>query len=261
MNDATNASAGCATSCAAVPSWRRRPSTMTPMRSASAAASRKSWVTSSVGSARAARTSCSSLRTTPRVWASSAESGSSSRRTRGSRARARATATRWRSPPESPPGRSSARSAICTRSSSSATRASLAPPKATLRRTVMCGKSAYSWKTRPTERRSGGRSTLACGVEPCLVAEGDAPAVGAPQAGDRPQDRRLAGSGGPDERDGLRSDAQADAELERAKADGDVELEVLHEEKILYESSTPPLSTTSSTPMARATSRFDSSCS
>jgi hypothetical protein len=29
----------------------------------------------------------------------------------------------------------------------------------------------------------------------------------------------------------------------------------------LYESSTPPLSTTSSTPMARATFRSDSSCS
>ena len=57
------------------------------------------------------------------------------------------------------------------------------------------------------------------------------------------------------------SDAQADAELERAKGDGDVELERLHEERILYESSTPPLSTTSSTPMASATSRFDSSCS
>ena len=49
-------------------------------------------------------------------------------------------------------------------------------------RTVMCGNSAYSWKTRPTERRSGGRSTLALGVEPRAVAERDAPAVGPPQA-------------------------------------------------------------------------------
>ena len=29
------------------------------------------------------------------------------------------------------------------------------------RRTVMCGNSAYSWKTRPTDRASGGRSTRA----------------------------------------------------------------------------------------------------
>ena len=112
------------------------------------------------------------------------------------------------------------------------------------------------------DRAALGRQVdLGRGVEPGPVAEGDAPAVGAPQPGDGAQHRRLAGARGPDERDGLGSDAQADAELERAKADGDVELERLHEESILYESSTPPLSTTSSTPMARATSRFDSSCS
>ena len=107
----------------------------------------------------------------------------------------------------------------------------------------------------------GRQVDLGRGVEPDPVAESDAPAVGAPQPGDGPQHRRLAGTRGPDERDGLGSDAQADAELERAKGDGDVELERLHEESILYESSTPPLSTTSSTPIARATSRFDSSCS
>ena len=106
-------------------------------------------------------------RARPRACARRAPtSGSSRSSTCGSRASARATATRWRSPPDSPPGRSSARWAMRKRSSSSRTRASLAPPKATLARTVMCGKSAYSWKTRPTERRSGGRSTLRCGVEP-----------------------------------------------------------------------------------------------
>ena len=34
----------------------------------------------------------------------------------------------------------------------------LAPPNATFACTVMCGNSAYSWNTSPTERRSGGRS-------------------------------------------------------------------------------------------------------
>ena len=127
MKEATKASAGWATSCAAVPSWRRRPSTSTPIRPASAAASRKSWVTTSVGSARAPSTSCSSPRTTARVCASSADSGSSSSRTCGSRASARATATRWRSPPDSAPGRSSARCPMRRRSSSAPTSASAAP--------------------------------------------------------------------------------------------------------------------------------------
>ena len=71
------------------------------------------------------------------------------------------------------------------------------------------------------------------GVEPDVVAERDAPAVGPPQPGDGAQHRRLAGARGPDEREGLRSNAQADAELERAKGDGDVELERLHVESIL----------------------------
>jgi hypothetical protein len=107
----------------------------------------------------------------------------------------------------------------------------------------------------------GRQVDLPVGVEPGVVAEGDAPAVGPAQSGDHPQDGRLARARGADEGDGLGADAQAEAELERAKADGDVELELLHEESILYESSTPPLSTTSSTPMASATSRLDSSCS
>ncbi len=46
---ATNASAGAARSSAELPSWRIRPSTITPTRPASAAASSKSCVTSSVG--------------------------------------------------------------------------------------------------------------------------------------------------------------------------------------------------------------------
>ena len=71
------------------------------------------------------------------------------------------------------------------------------------RRTVMCGKSAYSWKTRPTERALGRQVDLGRRVEPGAVAEGDAPAVGAPQPGDGAQHRRLAGARGPDERDGL----------------------------------------------------------
>ena len=70
--------------------------------------------------------------------------------------------------------------------------ASLAPPKATLAATVMCGKSAYSWKTSPTERRSGGRSIRALRVQPDLVAERDPPARRLLEARDVAQDRGLA---------------------------------------------------------------------
>ncbi len=72
------------------PTWSNLPSAITPTRSASVAASSKSWVTRSVGSSSARRSSRSSARTASRVCASSAESGSSRRRTAGiSRERAR----------------------------------------------------------------------------------------------------------------------------------------------------------------------------
>ena len=79
----------------------------------------------------------------------------------------------------------------------------------------------------------GRQVDLRGGVEPRALAERDAPAIGAPQPGDGPQDGRLARARGPDERDRLGADAQAEAELERAKGDGEVELERLHEESIL----------------------------
>ena len=142
---ATKASAGAASRPAGVSIWRIRPRTITPTRSARAEASSKSCVTSSAGR----RSSCSrpnsSARTRARVWASSADSGSSNRRAAGSLASARARPTRWRSPPDSCRGRAPARWAMPNRSSSSSARA--APAKATFWRTVMCGKSAYSWKT------------------------------------------------------------------------------------------------------------------
>ena len=73
MNEATNASAGCATSSAGVPVWRSVPSTITPTWSASAAASSKSCVTSSTGMSSPASSSCSSARTVVFVCASSAD--------------------------------------------------------------------------------------------------------------------------------------------------------------------------------------------
>ena len=57
------------------------------------------------------------------------------------------------------PGFSPARCAMPSRSSSSSTRSRAA--EGDVARTVMCGNSAYSWNTSPTERRSGGRSIRA----------------------------------------------------------------------------------------------------
>ena len=154
-NSATYGSAGEPSSSAGAPSWRRRPSTSTPTRSASAAASSKSCVTSSAGSASSRKRSCSSARTFPRVCGSSAAIGSSRRRTRGPRASARAIAARCRSPPDSCDGLTRARCSICNRRSNPSARP---PPKTTFCSTLRCGKSAYSWKTKPTDRSSGRRS-------------------------------------------------------------------------------------------------------
>jgi hypothetical protein len=75
----------------------------------------------------------------------------------------------------------------------------------------------------------GGEVDARGGVVPGAVAEGDAAAVGLAQPRDRPQDRRLAGARGPDERDGLGADAQADVELEGPKRADDVEGESFHD--------------------------------
>ena len=156
---ATNGETGAEINESASPSCTILPSTSTPTWSASAAASTKSCVTSSVGRPSSRSVVRNSTRTASRVCGSSAASGSSRRSTAGSRASARASATRCRSPPDKASGRAPARSAIRKRSSSSSTRTR--PPNATFWRTLRCGKRAYSWNTRPTRRSSGGRETPA----------------------------------------------------------------------------------------------------
>ena len=154
---ATNASAGRASSSAGVPSCRSRPSSTTPTRWASAAASVKSCVTISAGIASSASTPGELL----------ADLGARVRVERGERlveqqhggiARERAghrdalaLAARQ------PPGLLARQRARC-RGARAARRRGRAPPKPTLARTLRCGNSAYSWNTSPTERRSGGRS-------------------------------------------------------------------------------------------------------
>jgi hypothetical protein len=85
----------------------------------------------------------------------------------------------------------------------------------------------------PDRARLGGAVDTAARVEPDVAAKRDPAAVGRAQTGDRAQDRALARPGRADQRDGLGADAQADVELVRAKADGDVEVERLHDESSL----------------------------
>ena len=97
-----------ATPSSGVPRCTTRPASSTAISSASAAASSKSWVTATAGATAARIVRPCSREACARVRASSAASGSSSSRAFGSTASARASATRWRSPPESATGRSSA---------------------------------------------------------------------------------------------------------------------------------------------------------
>ena len=107
-------------------------------------------------------------RSSVRIWmrscSSSADSGSSSSRTRGSVIAARASATRCCWPPESWPGRRSASSvrrtfsiissAALPRSADDMPRTRSA--KAMLSRTLRCGNSAYDWNIIAVRRSTGG---------------------------------------------------------------------------------------------------------
>ena len=101
-----------------------------------------------------------------RIPASRLENGSSSRISLGLGAIERASATRCCCPPESSCGFRSLKAVILTISNTVMTRSSrnfggsFLSPKATFCDTLRWGKSAYSWKTIPMSRASGGRWTL-----------------------------------------------------------------------------------------------------
>ena len=136
---ATNGSAGFRTSSVGVPLWRSFPSRITPIRSASAAASSKSWVTITVGSLVSRRSSWSSART-----AATCVRRVQTAVRRGAGSGVAGHRTRKRDPLAFAAGQSSGlrplEMRIPKRSSSSSTR--VAPPKPTFFRTDMCGKSA-----------------------------------------------------------------------------------------------------------------------
>lgn len=161
MNEATNRVAGRSNTTAGEPSCSIAPSRITTTWSPTASASVWSWVTSTAVVPVRRTTSRVSARTWPRSPSSRLENGSSSSRTFGRGASARARASRCCSPPESSCGYRPARWPSRTSSSMAATRSrrsrrgTALRPNATLRATSRWGNNAWSWKTRPTLRRSG----------------------------------------------------------------------------------------------------------
>ncbi len=105
-----------------------------------------------------------------------------------------------------------------------------------------------------------GQINPAAGIEPRLAAQRDPSGLWTLQTGDGPQQRRLSGTGGADQRDRLGRDVQRDAEIERPPGQRDVGSEEGFHQWIssLEESRITALRRISSTPIATAWSRLAS---
>ena len=204
------------------------------MRSASVIASTWSWVTKIIV---APSRRCSRLIST-RIWmrssASRLESGSSKRKMRGSRTMARPIATRWRWPPESWPGLRSRSSPICRISAASRILRSISA-RAHAHGLEAEGEVLPDAHVRVERVGLEDHGELALGRRHlghvCAVDE-DVAAADLLEAGDHPEQRRLAAAGGADEDDELAVvDLEVDAvdHLGGAEALHDLaELEVSH---------------------------------
>ncbi len=105
----------------------------------------------------------------------------------------------------------------------------------------------------------GADVNAALSVKPGPRAKCDPPNARSLQAGDRPEQRRLAGAGRSDQGDRLRSDGQPRAKLESATREDDVDVKGLHEWTSSFDASRMAAATImSSTPIATAWSRFAS---
>src|SRR3954451_866370 len=93
------------------------------------------------------------------------------------------------------------------------------------------------------------------GVEEDVLAERDPSPRRPQQARDRPQDGRLPRARGPDERDSLAPDLEAQVEVERAKRNGEVEAERVHSGTSRAATRTARLTRTRSAPSASAVSK------
>ena len=89
----------------------------------------------------------------------------------------------------------------------------------------MCGKSAYSWKTSPTRRRSGATSMPGAVSSQTSSPGVTRPLSGRSKPGDDAQHGRLAGAGRAHQGQRLAADREVYREAERAKGMRDVELE------------------------------------
>ena len=214
-SSATNALAGRAISSSAVPLWTTRPSTRTAIRSARAAVSTKSCVTTIVGSAKLVEQEPQlGAHATTGVWI---ERGHRlvEEQDPGLRASALARATRWRSPPESWAGFALASEAIPSRS-----RVRRRRPRTTRFARRSCAEERVL-----LEHVADG-AILRTPVDPALAEPGvavdlDRPRLGSSQSCDCVENRGLACAGWADEADGLRDRPSATSTSKLR--DGDIE--------------------------------------
>ena len=158
-----NAQAGCCSSCSAGPCSTSWPWCRTTRSLASASASSRSCVTSTVVRLRSSASVRSSSTIASRWCTSTERSGSSSSSTAGPGASERSRPRRCASPPDIAAGFLCACGPSPARSSSAsaAVRSSCGAANVRCCSAVMCGHSAPSWNTRPRRRRSGGTNVLA----------------------------------------------------------------------------------------------------
>ena len=202
------------------------------MRSASAAASRKSWVTSSVGSVELGEQVLQlAAHDAARVRVQRRQRLVEQQHRRVARERARERDALALAAGQRSSASRAARWAMPKRSSSSSTRAVAA--EGDVRPHGHVRKQRVLLEDEPDRARLGRQVDAGLRVEPRAIAERDPAAIGAAQPGDRAQHRRLAGPRRADERDGVALDGQLDVERKRPKAEGDVEVESLHATIIL----------------------------
>ena len=256
---ATKASEGAATRSCGVPSWWILPSTITPTRSASAAASSKSWVTSSAGSPSSARIPWSSARTP------SAGVGVEGRQ-RLVEQQDRGIGGQGAGEPDPLALAARELGGPCLgQVRDPEALEQLAGPRLAAEGHVLAHAHVREERVFLEDvahaARLGGQVDPSRAVEEDEVAERDPPRPGPHGAGDRAQDRRLPRARGADQGEGLPLlDLERYPELEVPKRNSDVDREPRHAITNFRERRTTALTTTSRAPMASAMSKSTSSC-
>ena len=185
-SSATKAFAGARSAPPRVPVWTIRPSTRTPMRSASAAASAKSCVTRSVGRPSSRRSRLELAADLPaRVRVEGRHRLVEQQHLEALRASARARATRWRSPPESSPGLRLGE--LRDPEALQEIRPRVARRRRRCARRTGAGRARTpGTRSRPSARSGGGRRAPSSQVSPSDL---DRAASGPAQPGDGPRER------------------------------------------------------------------------